>query len=157
MPTAEVEYCLFAGFIAAKLARAMGSVTKSRRLLSCTGFAGGAVFLTIAAQMHTPLSAMVAMGMASFANDLAMPPSWNSCMDIGGKYAGTVAGSMNMMGNMAGFVAPVIGGFMMDRTHNNWNLLIYLMAGIYVLGALCWPFIDPVTPLEDGLPSAEKI
>src|SRR5438445_625824 len=94
------------------------------------------VFLSLVRRIGEPLLAMLAMGMASFANDLAMPPSWNSCMDIGGKYAGTVAGSMNMMGNLAGFAAPAIGGWLMDRTHGDWNLLIYLMAGIYVVGAM---------------------
>ena len=36
-------------------------------------------------------------------------------MDMGGKYAGTIAGSMNMMGNLAGFAAPWIGGMILDR------------------------------------------
>ena len=69
-------------------------------------------------------------------------------MDIGGKYAGTVSGSMNMMGNLAGFVAPVFGGFLLDRTHGDWNLLLYTMIGIGWAGAVCWYFVDPVTPLE---------
>jgi MFS family permease len=140
--------CLFAGFIAARLARAMGSVSKSRKLLSCTGFAGGAVFLTLAAQQHTPIWAMAAMGMASFCNDLNMPGAWGSCMDIGGKYAGTVAGSMNMMGNLAGFAAPVVGGFILAHYNHNYNLFIYVMAIAYVVGFIVWPFIDPVTPIE---------
>jgi MFS family permease len=100
--------------------------------------------------MPTPLLAMVAMGLASFSNDLVMPIAWNSCMEIGGKYAGTVSGSMNMMGNLAGFVAPVIGGFLLDATHNDWNLFIYVNAGIGVLGALCWVFLDPTTSLEEA-------
>jgi hypothetical protein len=36
---------------------------------------------------------LIWMGFASL-NDLNMPPAWNTCMDIGGKYAGTVAGSI---------------------------------------------------------------
>jgi nitrate/nitrite transporter NarK len=85
---------------------------------------------------------MIAMGFAGFCNDLIMPPAWAACMDIGGRFAGTVSGSMNMMGNFAGFVAPVLGGYILDRTHGNWNLFLYLMAGMYVAGTLCWPFID---------------
>ena len=140
---------LICGMLAARAAKLMGSITTSRRVIATSGLLGAAVMLMLVTRIEDPLLAMLAMGLASFANDLAMPPAWNSCMDIGGKYAGTVAGSMNMMGNLAGFAAPAIGGFLMDRTHNEWNLLIYLMAGIYVLGAMCWPFIDPVTPLEE--------
>ena len=53
-----------------------------------------------------------------------------------------------MMGNMAGFAAPVLGGYILQWTHGNWNTFLYVMAGVYLLGTFCWPFIDPVTPLE---------
>ena len=97
---------------------------------------------------------MLAMGMASFCNDLVMPCAWGSCMDIGGKYAGTLSGSMNMMGNMAGFVAPQVGGMILDATrgtaypNGDYNMFLYTMAAAYFLGAFCWPFIDPTKPLE---------
>jgi hypothetical protein len=37
---------------------------------------------------------------------------------------------------------------MMDRWHD-WNLFFYVMIGVYLFGAMCWPFIDPVTPIEE--------
>ena len=49
---------------------------------------------------------MIAMGLASFVLDLTLPGSWGACMDVGGKYAGTLSGSMNMMGNIAGALHP---------------------------------------------------
>ncbi|MEJ7609434.1 MAG: hypothetical protein WKF37_24955 [Bryobacteraceae bacterium] len=98
-------------------------------------------------QMKDALTVMLFIGFASFCNDLVMPGAWASCMDIGGKYAGTVSGSMNMMGNLAGFVAPVVGGYVRDAGYD-WSVFIYSMAGMYLLGTLCWPFIDPVTPIE---------
>jgi hypothetical protein len=51
---------------------------------------------------------------------------------------------------MAGFVAPWLGGYILQRTGDDWNILLYVMAGVYFLGTLCWPFIDPTTPLEGG-------
>jgi hypothetical protein len=77
-----------------------------------------------------------------------MPGAWGACMDVGGKYAGTLSGSMNMMGNMAGFAAPTVTGYVLRWTDGDWNVNLYIMAGVYLLGTLCWPFIDPVTPLE---------
>ncbi len=142
--------CLFAGFMATKLADWTGSVTRSRRLLSCTGFAGGAGFLLLVTVLDNPLYAMLAMGMASFSNDLNMPGAWGSCMDIGGRYAGTVSGSMNMMGNLAGFAAPAVGGYILQHTQGNYNPFLYVMAGMYVIGFFAWPFIDPVTPIEQA-------
>ena len=103
--------------------------------------------LVVSIQTREPAYAMLFMGLASFFNDLVMPGAWATCMDIGGEYSGTVAGSMNMMGNVAGFVAPTVGGYIVQRT-GNWDPFLYTMAAMYVLGTFCWPFIDPVTPID---------
>src|SRR5579872_191485 len=145
---------LFSGLIASHLARWTGSVSLSRKLLSCTGFAGGCCFILLCTAVKDPTWAMLALGLSSFCNDLNMPGAWGTCMDIGGKYAATVSGSMNMMGNLAGAVAPAVGGLIIQRT-GNWNLFLYLMAGMYFLGLFCWPFIDPVTPLEKEIAAAQ--
>lgn len=138
----------FCGSISARVVRWTGSTERARRLLASSGFLGAAIMLTISIQTADPAYAMVFMGLASFCNDLVMPGAWATCMDIGGKYAGTVAGSMNMMGNIAGFVAPLTGGIILKRTGGDWNMFLYTMAVMYLLGTFCWPFIDPVTPLE---------
>jgi sugar phosphate permease len=138
---------LICGLLVSKVARWSGQAF-ARRSFAVLGFVSAAIFLWVSIRIQDPFWGMFAMGLASFANDLTMPPSWNACMDIGGKYAGTVAGSMNMMGNLAAFTAPALGGMLLDRTHGDWNLFLYLMVGVYFLGAVCWPFIDPVTPLE---------
>jgi len=62
--------------------------------------------------------------------------------------AGTVSGSMNMMGNLAGFVAPMVGGFILKNYNKDYHLFLYVMAGMYVIGAAVWPFIDPETPID---------
>ncbi len=72
-----------------------------------------------------------------------MPISWNACVEIGGPYTATVAAAMNMLGNLAGFVAPVVGGVILQRTAGNWNPLIYLMVGAATTSALCWLYLDP--------------
>mgnify|MGYP000297782015 CR=1 FL=1 len=139
---------LLAGLTAPAVARWAGSVRNGRRISSSAGFLGASVCLLISIHLGDPFWGMVAMGMASFCNDLVMPSAWGACMDVGGKYAGTLAGSMNMMGNMAGFVAPWLGGYILQSTGGDWNLFLYTMAGAYFLGTICWPFLDPVTPLE---------
>src|SRR5208337_4371962 len=114
--------CLFAAFISRRLNQWSGSLRMSRRILACSGFLGATLMLLLSIQMASPGAGMIAMGLAGFCNDLIMPPSWAACMDIGGEFAGTVSGSMNMMGNLAGFVAPVLGGILLERTHGDWNL-----------------------------------
>ena len=86
--------------------------------------------------------------MASFCNDLIMPCAWGAAMDVGGKFAGTLSGAMNMWGNLAGFVAPVVIGHLLEWTHGNWNLTFYVSAAVYLTGILFWMLLDPVTPIE---------
>ncbi len=138
---------LFCGTISARFARRAG-LARSRRILATSGFLGAAVFLALSIQFHDPKWAMLSMGMAGFFNDLAMPPSWAACMDIGGKYAGTVSGSMNMMGNLAGYASPVIGGYILAATGRDWNIFLYVLAAVYLAGTVIWPFIDPETAIE---------
>jgi predicted MFS family arabinose efflux permease len=138
----------FSGLIAEPVTRWTGSVAKGRRLMAYLAFTGAGTLLLISTKLHDPLLAMIAMGFASFCNDLVMPGAWGACMDVGGKYAGTLSGTMNMMGNFGGALSPTITGYILSATHNDWNLAFYVSAAVYYLGTFCWVFIDPVTPLE---------
>jgi nitrate/nitrite transporter NarK len=140
--------CFIGGLISPYITRWTGSVRKTRRLLGYLGSLGAGALLLVHTGIEDPVLAMIAMGMASFCNDIIMPGSWGACMDVGGKYAGTLSGSMNMMGNLAGGVAPVVAGYVLQAT-GSWTVNLYIMAGIYVLAALSWRLIDPVTPLEE--------
>jgi MFS family permease len=135
------------------LTRVTHDVGKTRRIIACFGFAGASGFLVFSTTVHDPLYAMLAIGLASFCNDLVMPGAWGACMDVGGKYAGTLSGTMNMMGNVGGALSPTVIGFILDHTHN-WNIPFYVSAGIYFMGVFCWMALDPVTPLEGAAPVA---
>ena len=124
------------------------SVTWARRIMASVGFAGAAAFLVFSTTRTDPLSAMLAIAMASFCNDLVMPGAWSAAMDVGGKFAGTLSGAMNMWGNFAGFVAPVVIGYLLRWTHSNWNLTFYVSAAVYLTGVVFWMLLDPVTPIE---------
>ena len=139
---------LLSGMMAARLARRFRRIALLRRSIAGVGFLSSALCTLLVTQTGDPTWAMVAMGVGSFSTDLSMPISWHACMDIGGKYAGTVAGSMNMLGNLGGFAAGAFDGYLLQRTHDDWNLLLMVVAGVYVVAALCWTMIDPVTPLE---------
>ena len=139
---------LTAGAISSLLLRRGRSVVRIRRGFAFVGFTGAAVLLMTSFYIKDPLLAMLAMGMASYCNDLTMPGSWSTCMDVGGKYAGTVSGSMNMMGNFGGMAGPLVVGLVLQYTHRDWQLAFLISSIIYFMGAVCWVWIDPVTPLE---------
>ena len=123
---------LVAGYAASRL---------SRRKIAFCGFLFSGLLLFAVTQIGSTRLAMVAMGLASFCSDLTMPISWNACVEIGRRYTATVSGAMNMLGNLAGFVAPVGGGLILSRAAGDWNVLIYLMVGASWVAAACWIFL----------------
>ena len=114
------------------------------------GLTGAAVMLVVSPLIQSPTLAMVALGVASFSSDAAMPGAWGACMDVGGKYAGSLAGSMNMMGNLGGAIGPVFVAQILAMSHNNWTITFWVSASLYAIGAVSWLFIDPVSPLDDN-------
>jgi ACS family glucarate transporter-like MFS transporter len=139
---------LFCGFASSRMVLWTGSVTRARRIMATAGCVGAGVFLSAATMMPGVRSTMAMMAAACFFNDQVVPHSWASCMSIGGRYASSVAGTMNLMGNLAGTASSFLGGYLLERSGNNWNLFIGILAGVYFLGTLCWPFIQPDTPID---------
>ena len=135
---------LFGGF--GSLATGFFSRRLPKRAIAFAGFLGTAVLLIVFMRVRAALPAMIVMGLASFASDLTMPISWDACVEIGGAYTATVAAAMNMMGNLAGFFAPVVGGVLLQRIGKGsagWNLLIETMVGAAFVSAVCWLYLDP--------------
>jgi MFS family permease len=132
---------LFGGFGA--MLTGLAPARLPRRRIAFFGLLTTALLLFVFLHTQTVLIAMLCMGMASLCSDLAMPVSWDACVEIGGSYTATVAATMNMMGNFAGFVMPVVGGFILQKTAGNWTPLIQLMICADVIAALCWLYLNP--------------
>lgn len=148
---------IIAGIVASRLIARTGNVTAVRRSFGFVGLTMAAALLMTSFYIRDPLLAMLSMGMASFFNDTTLPGSWASCMDVGGKYAGTVSGSMNMLGNFGGMAGPIVVGYILDLTGRDWMWAFAISAIIYFLGAFCWLFIDPVKPIEQEEHAAARI
>ena len=136
------------GFLIAVLQRIGWPAPVARRFIAGAGCVIAGAMLAGSVHVASPLGAMLLMGLASFANDLAVPPGWATCMDVGGRFAGTLSGSMNAAGNVAAFVAPAFVAYLLAWTGQDWNLTFYVSAAIYCGGAVFWWLIDPRDVLE---------
>jgi MFS family permease len=114
-----------------------------RRWVAIGGFTVTGILILIIPGVPDVRVAMALMALASFSSDLTMPISWNTCVEIGKQYTATVASTMNMLGNFAGFAAPLLGGIILDHTNHDWNMVLRTMAAAAFLSAVCWLFIDP--------------
>ena len=84
----------------------------------------------------------------AFAKDLAMGASWATTIDIGHRYSGTVAGFMNMIGNLGTVFAAPVGQWIARRASpdgvtENWTAAIAFYAAMFAIACGCWLFIDP--------------
>jgi ACS family glucarate transporter-like MFS transporter len=139
---------LAAGWTLTLLTRRLNSTARARKLLGYVAYGGAAALLLLFTWIQNPALAMAALSLSSFAAEFSGPISWTTAMDIGGERVGTVSGFMNMLGHFGGAVAPTVTGILLSASGNAWNIAFYCSALIYAAGALCWAFIDPVTPQD---------
>lgn len=83
---------------------------------------------------------LIALGGAS--SNFLLPAAWGSCVDLGGRHAGTLSAAMNTSGQIGAFLSPMIMGLCV-QWFGSWNAPLYLMAALYLAGAACWGWIDP--------------
>ncbi len=125
--------------------------TKSLRI-SRSGVAGSVLFtcgmLILAAWFVKSVGMAVALlALGALISALAGPCAFSTTIDIGGRNVSQIFGLMNMSGNFAAAACPVLVGWLFERVEN-WNLVLLLFAGVYVLGAVFWLLIDPNRRVE---------
>ena len=140
--------CLVSAALLPRLARRFNSVKLARRAVAIVGFVGASASILVFTRIDDPVRAMFVLGMAGFFNDLVMPAAWAGTMDVGGRYAGTVSGAMNTMGSIAGAFSVTVVGYLLAWTGDNWTLTFLISSCIYMVGAVCWLFLDAHTPIE---------
>ncbi len=129
------------GFLTDLLTRRLGP-RPARTLIGFCGLSTAAALFSLGIWHPEAAPAALLMSSAAGAVDLYLGAAWSSATDIGGTSGGTVAGLMNAASNAAGFVAPVLLGWVLDRTHT-WNAVLYLTAATTLAAAFLWLFVNP--------------
>ncbi len=63
-------------------------------------------------------------------------------ISFGGRQVATVFSTMNMFGNIGAALFPVTAGWLVAVT-GNWNLILFLFAGVMAIDAVCWALLNP--------------
>jgi sugar phosphate permease len=136
------------GWITDALVRA-GRHKLARSGLGAFGLTMSALMLVFVARAEEKFVAAALISVALFFQFLTTPAVWATCLDIGRRRAGVVSGTTNMFGNLAGTVAPIIFGYVV-QTWGSWTIPFYIAAAIMCGGVVMWLFIDPRRPLEEA-------
>jgi MFS transporter, ACS family, glucarate transporter len=132
--------CLLGGLTTDVLVRFLGR-RWGRTAQGCIAYALGATFFLLALLTQDPWLAVPSLCIASFLKDFAMAVSWSTCIDIGHRYSGTVAGFMNMVGNLGTVVAPPVVAYL--ASNGDWAWALAFSGTLFACASVCWLFINP--------------
>lgn len=140
--------CLLGGFLTDRQVRLWGP-RWGRTLQGVIAYGLGGVFMLVGVALtpsHIGL-AFSSLCLSSFVKDFGMASSWATTIDIGHRYSGTVAGFMNMIGNLGQVVSiPVVAwlAVLAGRPgHPSWKVSLYFNAAMFFIAALSWLFVNP--------------
>ena len=135
--------CLAGGLLTDRQVRFWGR-RWGRTAQGCVAYAlGGAFFLLALVFIDVPFLSVACLCVASFGKDFAMAVSWSTCIDIGHRYSGTVAGFMNGVGNLGTAFTPTLVGYLAGGKDGDWRIALVVSAVLFFLASACWLFIDP--------------
>ena len=145
------------GYLSDKITARFG-LAAGRRAPAMIGYALAAVAITIAASSNEPRTAAVFIALAAASCMLTTAPAWGVVVDIGREHSAVVGATMNTAGQIGSIISPIVVPLSV-RWFDSWNFPLYLLGGLFVIGAVCWLFIDPHQPVfaaneADGLSSA---
>jgi MFS family permease len=118
------------------------------------GVGGAAYLIAGVALLMAPLSSqpvlaavLIAVGVA--ASMFTLAAAWGTCIDVAGNNAGVVSATMNTSGQIGSLLCPLIVAYSLEW-FADWNISLYLMGGLFLLGAICWAVVDPRERIFDA-------
>lgn len=133
----------------------------SRRLPAIIGFSLATVGLLASMHMSTATGAIIFLTIAVFGADMTLSPSWNFCVDIGGKSAGAISGTMNMAGNVGSFITSLAFPYLTawfaaskfvgpDKfLTKDTDAFFYIAAALNAAAIIMWFRMNPRKALQD--------
>jgi MFS transporter, ACS family, glucarate transporter len=109
--------------------------------------AAAALFLT--PSIKEPMLAAGLIALATMTTMFCLPAAWATCIDLGGPNAAVVGATMNTAGQVGSLLCPLVVAYTL-KWFGSWNVSIYTMAVIFVVGAIAWTVIDPTRRATDA-------
>ncbi|MEZ5361028.1 MAG: MFS transporter [Bryobacterales bacterium] len=133
------------GYTSDSLVKKLG-LKWGRRIVGAggVGLAGVLMFASLGIQNAYVAAVMLAAAFA--ASDFMLPNCWAVCLDIGKESAGAITGAMNSAGQVGSTIVSLAYGWMVESY--GWNYPLAWIAGMSLISAALWFFIDPTEPLS---------
>ncbi|MGG4156611.1 MFS transporter [Peribacillus muralis] len=131
---------LFGGFLSDSLLKKGFSLTAARKIPIVSGLIISSTICLANFFEGTPIIAVIILSIAFFANAYANM-GWVALGDVlPKKMVGTVGGILNVAGNLAGIISPIIFGTLLDKTQS-FHWAMYYTSAVALLGGISFLLI----------------
>jgi len=137
--------CPVGGFISDWLTRSHGPRV-GRCYLAAFAITLAAIFLVIGAEAQGARFAAFILAGGAGALYLSQSSFWSVTADLAGASSGSVSGFMNMGAQFGGAVTASLTPYI--AIHFGWTASFLVSAGLCLLGAIAWTFVDPALALD---------
>jgi len=110
--------------------------------VGAAGYLIAGVALLLAALSTKPIAAALLIALAVGATMFTLAAAWGTCLDVGGDNSGVVSAAMNTAGQIGSLLCPLIVAYSV-QWFANWNISLFLMSFLFLIGVGCWALIDP--------------
>ena len=128
---------------ARRLGLRLGRITIGGGALTAAG-----LFTLAATFVESPVTAAVLIALGGASSNFLLGAAWGTCLDIGGRRSGAVSAAMNTSGQVGAILSPILVAAVVGR-FSNWSAPLYLAGVLFLLGAVCWLWVDPTKPVSD--------
>ena len=136
-----------AGYLSDRMVAAGVSKNKARTIFGMAGLLVCCVTLYLAATAGDPWMNVLWLTVSLGSLGFTFNASWAACHDIGGAYAGSVAGWMNFWGNVGGVLAPIVTAWI--ATTYGWQSAIVFTSLSALIGVGAWALVKPDQSIQN--------
>src|SRR5262245_21642922 len=126
-----------------RLGLRLGRVTIGGGALAAAG-----LFTIAGAFAESPIAAAILIALGGASSNFLLGAAWGTCVDIGGRRSGAVSAAMNTSGQVGSILSPILVAVVVQR-FSQWSAPLYVTGVLFLLGALCWVWVDPTKPVSN--------
>lgn len=138
---------LFGGVVTDAVSRRFG-LRVGRSAVGAVAYTISGVALIAAASSTVPLTAAILIAVATATTMFTLGAAWGACIEVGRNHVAVVGAVMNTAGQIASLLTPLVVAYSVSW-FNDWDMPLYLLGGLFLIGSACWLLIDPTKAVFD--------
>jgi len=129
------------GIVADWLYKKTGNLKLSRKLTIVAGLLAGGILMVPAALASNQMTGVVTLALGYSLIMFILGPQWAVPTEVGGsKAAGHACGVVQVLSGIAGIVAPLFMGYVVQVT-GHYTIGVIVAGAVAVIGAICFPIL----------------